>query len=66
MKYWIRNVRPPIDVLALQEVKADEFRLNIALRAILPGFQYFTSAPEVGKGGTAPLISPLLKVVASG
>lgn len=66
VKNWIKDLRPRVDILALQEVKADQFRLDLALRAILPGFQHFTAPPDAGRGGTALLISPSLKVIASG
>lgn len=66
MRNWIKNYLPRVDILALQEVKADQFRLDIALWAILPGFQHLTSALEAGRGCTALLISPSVKIVASG
>lgn len=66
VKHWIKEQRPLVDIVALRELKADQFRLDMALRTILPGFQHLTSAPEAGRDGTALLISPSLKVVASG
>lgn len=66
VKQWIRNLQAPADIVALQELKVDQFRLDIARRAILPGYQHFTSTPEAGRGDTTLLISPALRIVASG
>lgn len=63
---WIKSHTLSFDFLALQEIKADRFRLDIALRAILPTFLKFVSAPVDGKGGTALLVRPSLKVIDSG
>lgn len=55
-----------IIILDLQEVKADPFRLDVALRVILPNFTHLSSPPDGGRGGTAILISPRIRVLSSG
>lgn len=66
VKLWLNSHRPKVDILALQEVKADPFRLDIALRTILPDFTHISSPPDDGRGGTALLISPKIQVLSSG
>jgi exonuclease III len=57
---WIKSLACPLSVLALQELKTDDFRLDVALRTILPRYQYFSSPPDEGKGGSALLVHPSL------
>lgn len=66
VKLWLQSLQPKVDILALQETKADPFRLDVALRAILPNFTHFLSAPIDGRGGSAILISPKFKIRSSG
>jgi exonuclease III len=63
---WVKTQRRPLAVLALQELKTEDFRLDVALRTILPRYQYFSSPPHEGRGGSALLLHPLLKVTSSG
>ncbi|CAM6124136.1 unnamed protein product [Calypogeia fissa] len=58
IRNWLRQLPFPLSIVALQEIKADHFRLDVALRTILPDFQHISSAPNDGKGGTALLIHP--------
>lgn len=52
--------------MALQEIKADQFRLNLAFRSILPEYHPLSAEPDEGKGGTALLIHPALGIRSSG
>ncbi|CAM6082401.1 unnamed protein product [Calypogeia fissa] len=58
VRNWIQQVKTPLHAVALQEIKADAFRLDVALRTILPDYHHLSSAPDLGKGGTALLIHP--------
>ncbi|CAM6099079.1 unnamed protein product [Calypogeia fissa] len=66
VKNWLQHLKYTIHILALQEIKADAFRLDIALRTILPDFQHLSSAPDEGRGGTALLIHPDFHIHNSG
>jgi exonuclease III len=63
---WVKTRRPPLAALALQELETDDFRLDVALRTILPQYQYFSSPPYEGRGGSALLLHPLHTVISSG
>jgi exonuclease III len=63
---WIKTRRTPLAALALQELKTDDFRLDVALQTILPRYQYFSSPPYEGRGGSALLLQPSLPVTSSG
>lgn len=58
VKNWILSMKKRVDILDLQEVKADKFRLDIALRSISPSYQYYQVAPEGGRGGKVLLVAP--------
>ncbi|CAM6094721.1 unnamed protein product [Calypogeia fissa] len=66
IRNWIRQLPHSLSILALQEIKADNFRRDVALRTILPDFQHFSSAPCEGRGGSTLLIHPDLRVRHSG
>ncbi|CAM6097639.1 unnamed protein product [Calypogeia fissa] len=66
VRNWFQNLKIPMSVVALQEIKADAFRLDIALRTILPDYQHLSSAPDQGKGGCALLIHPDFTIRNSG
>ncbi|CAM6082561.1 unnamed protein product [Calypogeia fissa] len=66
VRNWLRQLKFPISILALQEIKADAFCLDVALRTILPDFQHLSSAPDDGRGGTALLIHPDFQIRNSG
>jgi exonuclease III len=63
---WVKTWRPPLAALAFQELKTDDFWLDVALRTILPRYQNFSSPPYEGRGGSALLLHPLLTVTSSG
>jgi exonuclease III len=63
---WIKSLSFPLTFLAIQELKTNDFRLDSALRTILPRYQYLSSPPNEGKGGSALLIHPLLRILYSG
>ncbi|CAM6096789.1 unnamed protein product [Calypogeia fissa] len=56
VRTWLKQVKISISILALQEIKANSFRLDEALCTILPNFQHLSFAPDNGKGGIALLI----------
>jgi exonuclease III len=66
VKNWINTLTHPIDILMLQELKADEFRLNISLSYIFPNYNQIVAYPNDGCGGTAILVHPRLKIISSG
>ncbi|CAM6124990.1 unnamed protein product [Calypogeia fissa] len=55
---WIRQMKIPLHVVALQEIKADAFKLDVTLRTILPDYHHLSSSLDQGKGATALLIHP--------
>jgi exonuclease III len=63
---WINAHVPRLDVMMIQELKADDFCLKVALDYILPNFQQIIAYPDDGRGGTALLIHPKFKIVNSG
>jgi exonuclease III len=63
---WVKSLPFSLTVLAIQELKTDDFRLDNALRTILLRYQFLSSPPNEGKGGTALLIHPLTKILHSG
>jgi exonuclease III len=66
VKNWINTLSKPIDILMLQELKADDFRLNISLSYIFPTYQHIMAYPNKGCGGTAILVHPRLKLLKPG
>lgn len=46
---WIASLHITLGALALQEVKADRFCLDIAFRTTLPWYQHFLSVPDEGR-----------------
>lgn len=42
----------------LQELKVEQFRLDLALQLILPGYPNIVAYPSDGRGGAALLIHP--------
>jgi exonuclease III len=50
----------------LQELKVDNFRLNVFLSYIFPTYKHIIAYPNKGCGGTAILVHPSLKIVNSG
>jgi exonuclease III len=66
LKNWLGGLHKKIDILMLQELKADDFRLEVALAYILPSYQTVTSYPKDGCGGTTLLIHPSIDIINSG
>ncbi|CAM6125080.1 unnamed protein product [Calypogeia fissa] len=66
LRNWIQQLKLRLSVVALQEIKADAFRLDIALRTILPDYHHLSSALDQGKGGTTLLVHPDYKIRNSG
>jgi exonuclease III len=66
LKNWLNTISKPIDISLLQELKADEYRLNISLSYILPTYNLIVAYPNEGCGGTAIFIHPRFKIVNSG
>jgi exonuclease III len=62
IRNWIKKLHQKVDILMLQELKADDFRLEIALAYILPSYQVVLSYPNDGCGGTTLLIHPNLVI----
>jgi exonuclease III len=56
VKSWVKSLGHPLHVLCLQEIKASDYRLDRALRSILPNHIYVVAPPESTKGGTALLV----------
>lgn len=63
---WVSDQPLVPDILCLQEVKADGFRLDAALRMILPEHLAVILLPMLGNGGTAVLVHPSIKIEESG
>jgi exonuclease III len=66
IRNWINGLHHKVGILMLQELKADDFRLELALAYILPLYQIVLSYPNDGCGGTALLIHPNLVIQRSG
>lgn len=66
IKQWIRALPYQLDVLCLQETRAEDFRLNATLSSILPGYSKIISPSQEGRGGTAILLHPNVVVRAQG
>lgn len=62
MKLLVKNllfsIHHQIQVIMLHELKADKFRLIIALSTITLGYTHLIAHPRNGRGGTAMLIHP--------
>jgi exonuclease III len=56
VKNWVKSLGHPLHVLCLQEIKANDCRLDRALRSILPNHNYVVAPPEGTRGGTALLV----------
>ncbi|CAM6081767.1 unnamed protein product [Calypogeia fissa] len=66
VRNWLCQLKFSISILALQEIKANTFRLDVALHTILPDFQHLSLALDDGRGGTALLIHPDFQIRNSG
>jgi exonuclease III len=66
IKNWLQGLHKWIDILVLQESKADDFRLETALAYRLPTYQIVISYPNNGYTGTALLVHPSLTIKSSG
>lgn len=66
VRQWIKSLTTPPHILCIQEIKGDGFRLDVALRAIFHDYQLVVARPEQGRGGTALLVHPHLKIRAKG
>jgi exonuclease III len=53
-------------VLCLQEIKANDFRLQQALRTILPDYNTVVAPPEGTRGGTAIMVHPEFSIQGKG
>jgi exonuclease III len=56
VKNWVKSLGHPLHALCLQEIKTNNYRLDRALRSILPDHIYVVAPPEGTKGGTALLV----------
>jgi exonuclease III len=54
IRNWINGLHHKVDILMLQELKADDFRLEIALAYILPSYQVVSQADSTSD---SPLLS---------
>lgn len=58
VRKWVTNLPSEPDFLCLQEIKADGFILDTALKMILQGHRGFVSLLVLGNGGSAILVHP--------
>jgi exonuclease III len=63
---WLNTVADRYNILMLQELKADESRLNNALSYIKPNYQQVIAYPNDGCGGTTLLSHPQFTISNSG
>lgn len=63
---WVADQPGQPAFLCLQEIKAEGFRLDAALKMILPDHRVIVSLPNLGSGGNAILVHPEIDIVDSG
>lgn len=66
IRNWVASLTKPPDILCLQELKANHFRLEQALEFILPSSHKIIAPPNGICGGTTILLAQSLLVVSSG
>lgn len=62
IRKWITEKLVAPDFFCLQEIKVDSFRLDVALKTILPDYQAITSLQVLGNGGIAILVYPKMAI----
>lgn len=50
---YLLSLKHPIHILMLQELKVEQFCLDLALQLLLPGYHNIVAYPWDGRGGSA-------------
>lgn len=66
VRSWLNSLPKAPDVLCLQEIKANHFRLEQSLNFIYPNSNQIIAPPISTCGGIALLLSPTLSIISSG
>jgi exonuclease III len=66
VRNWLASLERQLDILLLQEVKVDNFWLDVTLRFLLPTYSSVIAYPDLSKGGTVILIHPDFEILNSG